>query len=57
LAIGIYCEFRGQKLMHKYYTGWETEQMRRILGESAVLDEWVVPPPENFVVRIVRFGR
>jgi hypothetical protein len=57
LAIGIYCEFRGQKLMHKYYTGWETEQMRRILGENAVLDEWVVPPPENFVVRIVRFGR
>lgn len=57
LAIGIYCEFRGQKLMHEYYTGLETEQMRRILGEDAVLDEWVVPPPENFVVRIVRFGR
>jgi hypothetical protein len=57
LAIGIYCEFRGQKLMHEYYTGLETEQMKRILGEDAVLDEWVVPPPENFVVRIVRFGR
>jgi hypothetical protein len=57
LAIGIYCEFRGQKLMHEYYTGLETEQMRRILGEDAVLDEWVVPPPENFVVRIARFGR
>jgi hypothetical protein len=57
LAIGIYCEFRGQKLMHEYYTGLETEQMRRILGEDAVLDEWVVSPPENFVVRIARFGR
>jgi hypothetical protein len=57
LAIGIYCEFRGQKLMHEYYTSLETEQMRRILGEDAVLDEWVVLPPENFVVRIVRFGR
>jgi hypothetical protein len=57
LAIGIYCEFRGQKLMHEYYTGLETEQIRRILGEDAVLDEWIVPPPENFVVRIARFGR
>jgi hypothetical protein len=57
LTIGVYCEFRGQKLMHEYYTGLELEQMKRILGEDAVLDEWVVPPPENFVVRIVRFGR
>lgn len=57
LIIGTYCEFRGQKLMHEYYTGLEMEQMKRILGEDAVLDEWVVPPPENFVVRIARFGR
>jgi hypothetical protein len=57
MVIGVYCEFRGQKLMHEYYTGLETEQMRRILGEDAVLDEWIVPPPENFVVRIARFGR
>jgi hypothetical protein len=57
LTIGLYCEFRGQRVMHEYYTGLETEQVKRILGDDAVMDEWVVPPPENFVVRIARFGR
>jgi len=54
MMIGIYCEFRGQHLMHETIQQQELEQMKRIMGEEYVqehLQELTIPPPQNFVVR------
>lgn len=56
-VIALYCEFRGQYLMHDYYEGLEQNQMQRIMGDDFVAqhaDELAVPPPQNFVVRLGR---
>jgi hypothetical protein len=57
-AIGVYCEFRGQYLMHDYYEGLEMDSVKRIMGDDFLgehEEELSIPPPQNFVVRIVQF--
>jgi len=54
VVIGLYCEFRGQHLMHEYHVRQELAQAERIMGREFVerhRDALATPPPEPFWIR------